>query len=333
MRDIVLYATPPKPDLGLQIVSPRDFPREPASVISVDALDFADLIPYCLDFRQRSIVFAIGADPIAAAAAPFHHVFLREHASAFVEIPVEQLPPLAGSAGAAPTLIFSPGRCGSTLLNRFLNAMGAVSISEPDFYTQVAFHTALLRSRGQPVDRNARAMLSYAGRQLIAPYTAAATPPLVLKFRSQATFAPDEILASFAERPRTLFITRNFEDWCVSRMRAFPDPLEENFQVYVLALQALSWLRQNTECLTLQYERLDENRAETCARIATFLKLPTPSETSLNQVAKSDSQAGTSLSRDTLSRSVDENTKAAIRRLWQTRAPRSLLRSLDLESP
>ena len=39
--------------------------------------------------------------------------------------------------GSAPILLFSPGRCGSTLLSQLLFDGGISNVSEPDFYTQL----------------------------------------------------------------------------------------------------------------------------------------------------------------------------------------------------
>ncbi len=315
----------------MRIVSPTDIPMESPSVAALSDFGTESLIPYCLDFGQDSIILAAGLDPRSASSAPFHYLYLREHTREFLRVPAETLTSVPSLGLARLALVFSPGRCGSTLLNALLGEMGAVSISEPDFYTQAACHFALRRSRGLPYAERTVQTLGTAGRMLLAPLAVERTAAITLKLRSEANFSPAEILASFPAKPKAIFLTRGFNSWCQSRMRAFPDSLEENFAVYVAALRALQWLRTNAECLCLAYEVLGTRPVETCELLSRFLELCMPSEQQLLAVISKDSQADTPLARETIAHPLPGSTLQNIEKLWQSRAPRGLLRDLGLD--
>ncbi|CAG0953319.1 hypothetical protein BURK2_00322 [Burkholderiales bacterium] len=329
-RAVLFFPGGTKPGLGLRIVSPADLNLDHGQAAETGADKRSDLIPYCLDFSGQHVYFTTGADPLAAAHAPFHHAYLREHALGFLRVPAEHLAPQP-LGELRPVLLFSPGRCGSTALTKLLAAMGALSISEPDFYTQVAFHAAIRASKRLLPDQAARTMLARAGERLLAPFATSSTAPCVLKMRSQATFAPQEIMSAFPSWPRTLFIVRGFQAWCESRVRAFPDSLEENFLNFMFALQALRWLRGRSDCLCLDYEQIQNGGTDLAQRIADFLGLPKPSPETISAALATDSQQGTALERGRLARDLPQATTQAIARLWQTRAPRALLRELGLE--
>jgi hypothetical protein len=329
-RAAAFFSGAAKPDLGLRIVSPADLNLQTAQPAAPELESLPSLVPYCLDFAGQYVYFAAGVDAQAAARAPFHHVFLREHSTGFLRVPAERLTPMP-IGNLHPVALFSPGRCGSTALSKLLAAMGALSISEPDFYTQVAMHTALRASKRLPPDPAARVMMARAGERLLAPLASQSALACVIKMRSQATFAPQEIMAGFSTWPKTLFIVRGFQDWCQSRMRAFPDSLEENFLNYMFALQALRWLRAHSDCLCLEYEHIVTRSTELARRIADFLGLSAPSPETIGAALATDAQEGTVLERTRLARDLPEATTRAITKLWQARAPRPLLRELGLE--
>src|SRR5471030_1797962 len=131
----------------IAISSPDDFLIVQKRAVSRDAALSETLLPYCLDFIAWRAVYVGGVDAKGAQAAPFYYLYLRRNARRIVSVPWEQ-GALTQGAVRAPVFLFSPGRCGSTLLSSILFAAGVANVSEPDFYTQAT--AALAASRANP---------------------------------------------------------------------------------------------------------------------------------------------------------------------------------------
>ena len=287
------------------------------------------LVPYCLDLAEKQLIYAAGVDPIRAARATFHYLYLREQAWGFLQVPVERLPATLPAQPHIPALLFSPGRCGSTLLGKLLAAMGVVSISEPDIYSQAASHAFTHQGENIAADHQFAHLLAYAGHSLLAPFLGQGASAFCFKLRSHANYAPGIIVSSFASKPKTIYLLRGFREWCESRQRAFLNPLDSNFNLYVRGLLAFRWLREHTDCLAIHYEELQEHGQEVARRVAAFLGLP-PTSANLEHILNTDSQAGTGLARNRLLPELPEDSRAAIRKLWREQAPRALLKELNL---
>ena len=92
-----------------------------------------DVSPYCFDFDERK-VFCVSTPDIGGATFFYHAQ--RRCAQSVIKVPFDALP----EAEESPTLVFSIGRCGSTLLHRAFEAAGVRTVSEPDYFTQAALH-------------------------------------------------------------------------------------------------------------------------------------------------------------------------------------------------
>src|SRR3569833_1430708 len=77
-------------------------------------------LPYCLDFARRRFLYVTGVDSEEAQRAPFYYLHLRRTAQTVLSLPWEGVG-LLGGAQKVPVFLFSPGRCGSTLLSRVLS--------------------------------------------------------------------------------------------------------------------------------------------------------------------------------------------------------------------
>ena len=117
-----------------------------------------------------------------------------------IKVPFDALP----EAPASPTLIFSIGRCGSTLLHGAFEAAGVRSVSEPDYFTQAALH--------EPRDPALRSVIGRATRLL--PYA-------VIKLRAECNHAPLLIAGAF-RAPNVMFVLRDPVDWAASVRRLSP---------------------------------------------------------------------------------------------------------------
>lgn len=319
-----LYRGSALPELGWKVVSRSDIAHLTAETLSPATIANVPLVPYCLDFGAGTLLFSAAIDPKRAMAAEFHYAYLRAKTRFFVELPESsiRLPP--NVTFPQSLLLFSPGRCGSTLLAKVIRALGGVCISEPDFYSQAALQA---RSTGllSPDDRR---LLEVARRFLVSPWMRS-TNSVVLKMRSHANHAPMALLPEEWHRPKTLFLMRRFEPWCESRMRAFANDLQDNLRVYMMALVALRQLRQQTECLLLDFDEINGASLDWARRLAAFLGHAFD-EVAVSQVMNEDSQAGTPLAKNSLVSTLPPTLREEIRQLWHQEAPSDLLAETGL---
>jgi hypothetical protein len=273
----------------IAIASPSDFAL--ADVVSVGPEVFARdaLLPYCLDIARRRSLYVSGSDAGAAQRAPFYYLHLRQTAQGVVSVPWGA-GGLRSGAMRAPVFVFSPGRCGSTLLSRLLNAADIANVSEPDFYTQVT--SAFMASPLNPLRRAAAGAAATMGSDL-----AAALDPdhaLVVKLRAESCRAP-ELLLRETER-RTIFMTRGFEAWARSNGRAFRNPAAKQVRKYLTAMRCYAVLRAQGACHVLHYEDLLAAPDATAQALARFLGREI-STVAVAATMKEDSQEGTPLQR------------------------------------
>jgi hypothetical protein len=244
----------------ISIASPSDFVCGGASPFGAAR---ATLFPYCIDvFRARSI-YVDGVERAAVRAAPFYYLHLRRHAQNIVTVPIERGSLFGATATPEPIFLFSPGRCGSTLLNRLMFEAGISSVSEPDFYTQFA---ALFWSGGvQPLrELFRRAMWNMTSDLIVA---IGGVP--VVKLRAECCAAPELFLKS--DRQRTLVMFRRFEDWARSTAQIFGAGPRKAVHKYMRALSCLAYLQRRSKCLAVSYESLLSDPEAVCAELGAFL--------------------------------------------------------------
>src|ERR1051325_7084918 len=91
---------------------------------------------YCLDFENRQALFVETPPECDLSRAPFLYQAQYDAARRLIQIPYETLHRLAAEVVLDPSrliLIYSVGRCGSTLVSHAFNEVeGVESLSEPD---------------------------------------------------------------------------------------------------------------------------------------------------------------------------------------------------------
>jgi hypothetical protein len=271
----------------VSISSPGDFRLASLAPLAREAAAREILLPYCLDFVRRRSVYVGGVDTTAAQTAPFYYLYLRRTARRVVSVPWE-----SGArhpeATRAPVFLFSPGRCGSTLLSRILAAAGSANVSEPDFYTQAT--SAACASRFNPFRATIQRAIWNMGADLSLALDPAQSP--VVKLRAESCRAPDLLLQP-RER-RTIFLTRGFDSWARSNGKAFRNGAHKSVQKYLLAAAGYAWLKQNSDCHLLRYEDLSADPLGAIEGLARFLGRGIGTEAVLATM-KEDSQEGTPL--------------------------------------
>ena len=202
-----------------------------------------------------------------------------------VTVPLEH-GALYGQSGSPPVFLFSPGRCGSTLLSRLFNEAGIASVSEPDFFTQLAtpFWSGPARIVREPFRRAMWAMTS----DLCA--TIGNIP--VVKLRAECCAAPELFLRE--HRQRTLVMFRRFEDWARSTAQVFGAGPAKAVRKYMRALGCYGYLRRHSDCFAVRYEQLVSDPEQACRALGGFLgRRIDPS--ALSRASARNAQSGTPL--------------------------------------
>src|SRR5205807_9559763 len=124
----------------VSVASPHDFRvRDGGRTDPRVVLQQPNLSLYCLDFDHRQALFAETLPECDLSRAPFLYQAQYEAARRLIEVPSDILQCLAAEVAIDPSrliLIYSVGRCGSTLVSRaFSEVVGVDSISEPDVFS------------------------------------------------------------------------------------------------------------------------------------------------------------------------------------------------------
>ena len=203
------------------VVNVRNFRcREGEAVDAEITLRDPNLSLYCVDDSKKRAIFVETPPNIDLSVAPFYYQAQFQHALRLLAVPYEDLHRLAGGAGdpfEKLVLIYSVGRCGSTLLSKIFNQVNeVVSLSEPDVFTQIV----ALRNPDGSRDREIEELLFSCTRFLGKPASGKRVPCLVIKLRSFCIEIGDLMYRAFPHA-RNIFLYRNAEDVIESLIRTF----------------------------------------------------------------------------------------------------------------
>jgi hypothetical protein len=307
----------PTTSLDISISAPTDFSLGPARMVY--GLP-GNLTPYCVDFDNNMLICVTSPEIVKH---PFLYKAQRQCSETVIKIPFSDL----RTDLVTPTLIFSPGRCGSTLLFSILSALGLPSVSEPDYFRQIA----VMSAQGVLQPSPAYAKVMRAATALLGRKLGSQSP--IIKLHLACNHAPLLITRTFP-LVKVIFIVREFPAWIISLKRVSPNLTAETaVGVFVRALTALYALSQFHEVRILHYQEFAKPDARYVQDIVSFLGYGFPvSKQLLEQVLREDSQQGTSVSRDEMIKR--EVSRAFIRqaeRLWKKERPNRLINELKLE--
>jgi hypothetical protein len=267
-------------------------------------------LAYCADMQAERVLFTLhGATMRALFAAPFLYSAQLRGAVQVVTVPFEQVAEVETGIACRPTLIFSPGRTGSTLLTRLLAACGEACASEPDMLTQVCRFAREDRVRIGPEMEVAllRACMAALGRAL--------GPAPFIKLRSHCNARPLPLMAA-AGGGRPILLMRGARAWALSRHRAFAESPASVAAVLRQTADAIDKLfGLPAPPLVLWFEDLRRDPAGPLAAC-----LPgAPNAQAVAAVMAQDSQVGTSIAREHLAGVVaDPDFDAAFTSAWST---------------
>jgi hypothetical protein len=290
------------------VSQPGDFVLQAGRPVDRSRMADADVSPYCFDVAGQKLLCVSTPD---IAGATFFYQAQRESARSVVKVPFDALP----EARRSPALIFSIGRCGSTLLAKALEAAGVRSVSEPDYFTQAALLPAPPPSLQSAIGRATELL----------PFEA-------IKLRAECSNAPLLIAGAFAS-PKIIFILRNAGDWADSVRRVSYAPSAAGIAALLRALViGIEGLTQRHAVRVCYYE---DFRILTASYVNTLLEWMgsrahiRPAVAS--EIAARDAQEGSIMARALVNGASDDPVfRDAFRREWDTVRPGALIDRLGL---
>ena len=227
LHDVIATRTPigwaNLDDFDLGPVTPA-----PARIV----IDQPDWTLYGLDQARDLAVFTDLPPGTDLADSPFAYATQHRLARRVLTMSLAELEAVANLAPPLPRviLIFSIGRCGSTLLSHALNTVpGVWCLSEPDaFSTLIMQHYHSRQRSGFPRDQTIR-LIQACTRLQFRPPPERQDDVFAIKFRSQALFQADLYHLALPEAA-CLFLYRDALGWANSvysmmRQYNFPDTL------------------------------------------------------------------------------------------------------------
>ncbi len=268
-----------------------------------------DVSPYCFDFDERKL-FCVSTPDIARAT--FFYQAQRQGARSVIKVPFDALP----EAGDSPALIFSVGRCGSTLLHKAFEAAGVHAVSEPDYFTQAALH--------DPHDPALASLIARATRLL--PYA-------VIKLRAECSNAAPLVAGAF-RAPHVMFILRDAIDWAASVRRVSGNGADAGGIAALLRalLSGLDNLTRHYDVRVCYYEEFRDLTANYVnALLAWMGSAARIRPAAAAEIANRDAQEGSIVSRASVGDVPDDPAfRLAFRREWSKLRPAALIDRLDL---
>jgi hypothetical protein len=307
---------------------PQNFVVRPGgSVPAETVLGDPDISLYCLDDENRQAYFVETSAGVDLTGEPFVYLAQYEHARRLITVPYDTLHRLADGL-PDPTrliLVYSVGRCGSTLISRALGAVAGVrGYSEPDVFSQIAVLRHENPGRDEEYARLVRTCTRILGQGAEA---------LVIKFRAIGIQLADLFHQVFPDA-RGIFLHRRARPWLESMNRGFTSHLsgldgeaEAIFTRYMTAQASLmlpfavrhqrqptpaeaytlNWLsvmdrylrlhEDGVPLLEVRYEEIVARPKPTLAALLAYCDLPVDEVDTLYQTFSTDSQEGTALSR------------------------------------
>jgi hypothetical protein len=202
-------------------VQPSDFTFRDGSAIDPSViLNSPNVSLYCVDNVNRCAIFTQTPDGVDVYAAPFLYQAQYALAQRLIAVPYDTLHAIADDIGFDPSrliLIYSVGRCGSTVVSRALrHAPDVVSLSEPDVYSQLQ----MLRERDRSNEAEISALLRSCTKIMCAAAASRGGSAWAFKFRSFGIELSDLLQKNFPEA-KVVFLYRAGAAWALSVGRAF----------------------------------------------------------------------------------------------------------------
>ena len=202
-----------KKDFWADVSKIDDFTLEPGSTVAHETvLRAPEWSLYCLDLEQDKALFVELPKGTDLAEAAFVYNAQFDTALRAVTMPLDTMIAMARHIPDTTklALLFSTGRCGSTLASRILARLPNVwSLSEPDYFTNLA----LARFTLDPA--RTAALIAAATRLTCRPPAGRQIDTVVIKPRSEAIMQADCYVQAMP-KARNVFLYRDLEGYTAS---------------------------------------------------------------------------------------------------------------------
>lgn len=234
------------------IANLEDFDYEEGELIDpLIIINQSNITLYCLDFNQEQAIFVETPPHLDLSQFPFFYLAQYDNAQRLIAVPWNDLFQLVEAREQFKQLIviYSVGRCGSTLLSQMFNQVDTVlSLSEPDVFSQLVGLRNLERSNDREILKLLKACLFFIGKQSLHNKSSC----LVIKLRSFAIELGDLIKQAFPNT-QSIFLYRNAKEMVKSSIRAFGllnellPKIEENINFYSRFIPLLKDYKNNLQ--------------------------------------------------------------------------------------
>jgi len=305
---------------------------------------------YCVDYENRQAIFVELPSDVDLSEAPFYYQTQYEAAQSLVAVSYDTLHALADDIAIDPSrisLVYSTGRCGSTLVSHVLNQADDVySFAEPDVFSQLA----ALRGFDGRNDAEISALVRDCTKIMCAAVQSLGASKWAIKFRSFGIELGDLFYQHFPTA-NVVFLYRAEVSYSRSVVRTFrlfePDmqDIMPDFQkvfsqvarpvaaytsthtavIPPLELTVCMWVGVMERCLELQaqgvpmfcarYEELKAMPHAVLDTLFSYCGLTVIDPAAVDKVLAQDSQSGTELSQMNAQQSMSILTEAHVEEL------------------
>lgn len=222
-----------------------------------------------------------------------------------------------------PALVFSIGRCGSTLFSKLGGAAGMIDFSEPDVF--VSSHRITEELHARRMLRASVAMLAL---------NAQTTPDrMVIKFRSHSNTAIGNFLKVFPNA-RYVFLMRNLRAWSASFISKFNWSNDQLLNCLVSGAHAMDALESaGARWTLLRYEEFSRQPELVCQALVDADKLPAGLRERLSEIAGKDSQEGSGIGRKQLDKDATDARTELFLKHYEERASDAVKRRYYIDAP
>ncbi|MCP5100866.1 MAG: hypothetical protein GY943_35390 [Chloroflexi bacterium] len=351
-------------------VSISDFEWTPGTPIDPQQiLDDPTISLYCLDHPNQRAIFTQTPSDIDLTQFPFFYQAQFEHAQQLIAVPYDTLYKLTADISQEKNLIliYSVGRCGSTLLSQVFDTVdGILSLSEPDFFTNIV----LLREENGRSDPTLTKLLRSCMLILQKPLPQRNPDTWAIKFRSSG-FEIADLIQQASPTAKNIFLYRDAIQRTRSEARAFnlfaKKPVKMNAQLLQrwirliplmagykrkakwgrlsrIEISALAWLSRMDRYLTLheqganicgiRYEDMTSQPAQVISELFSFCNISQKYVQETLHVFQRDSQAGSSLAKKKVAAAVpQELTPKHIKQIQNVIQKHDIITSADYLLP
>ncbi|MCA9931697.1 MAG: hypothetical protein KC419_24610, partial [Anaerolineales bacterium] len=201
-------------------VSVNDFTTTVGTAVNASVVMQPNVSLYCLDHPNRRFIFVETPEDVDLSQHPFFFQAQFEHAQRLIAVPYDVLHRMAAAAPLDDEkliLLYSVGRCGSTLLSEVFNQFDdVISLSEPDVFTDLL----KMRDENGRFDSELKQLIHSSLFVLMTPLTPKRQSHWAIKFRSYNVELAD-LIYEVVPQAKALFMYRNAVDWARSTARAF----------------------------------------------------------------------------------------------------------------